>query len=172
MSRLPHRLRFCRIGALSEDPEVIEELHGLQAQGVRQAVFVSSTSGGRDVRYARICRTTGLSPQWVTAQWSSQDVLDRIIAGRIEAVCVGVNTRYLPAWFCGHRFDKAFIDGLPPGVDPLGANGEFRTCVTNSLLFREPVLLTIDGRYRYHSSGEAGGDQCWTALLRRPLWTA
>jgi diphthamide synthase (EF-2-diphthine--ammonia ligase) len=162
-----------RAGTFSDDQEIMEELHGLHAQGVRQAVFVSTGSAARDSRYSRIGMVTGLAPQWISGRWSRQEVLDRLVAGRIEAMCVGVNTRFLPAWFCGRRFDKEFLDDLPHGVDALGTNGEFRTCVTQSLLFHAPVSLTVNGRYRYRSSDvEGDSNTCWTAFLKRPRWTS
>jgi diphthamide synthase (EF-2-diphthine--ammonia ligase) len=161
-----------RAGAFSEDQEIIEELRGLHAQGVRQAVFITSGSRARDARYSRIGEETGLAPHWVRGRWSRPRVLASLTRCGIEAVCVGVNTRFLPPTFCGRHYDAAFINELPRGIDICGANGEFRTCIINSGLFREPLALALDGRYRYRSSEEAGSDVCWTALLRRPVRSA
>jgi diphthamide synthase (EF-2-diphthine--ammonia ligase) len=43
----------------------------------------------------------------------------------------------------GRKFDHAFLDELPQGVDPCGENGEFHTCVLAGPMFREPLCAAV-----------------------------
>ncbi len=43
-----------------------------------------------------------------------------------------LNPQKLPASLCGARYDAAFLQKLPFGVDPCGEIGEFRTIVAHA----------------------------------------
>jgi diphthamide synthase (EF-2-diphthine--ammonia ligase) len=45
--------------------------------------------------------------------------------------------------YAGRRFDGAFLDDLPSGVDPCGENGEFHTFVVASPDFAAPVNIVV-----------------------------
>jgi uncharacterized protein (TIGR00290 family) len=66
-----------------------------------------------------------------------------------------VDTQQLDARFAGNPFDATLLEGLPPGVDPCGENGEFHTCVHAGPMFSAPLQLqqgeTVlrDGRFAY-----------------------
>lgn len=66
----------------------------------------------------------------------------RMIDSGVEAVITCVDPKKLPPSFAGRRFDHAFLDELPPGVDPCGENGEFHTCVLAGPMFRKRLLAT------------------------------
>ena len=51
------------------------------------------------------------------------------IADGFKAYIVCVDTRKLDASFAGREYDTAFLDDLPPGIDPCGENGEFHSFV-------------------------------------------
>ena len=46
-----------------------------------------------------------------------------------QAYVVCIDTRRLDASFAGREYDAAFLDDLPPEIDPCGENGEFHTFV-------------------------------------------
>jgi uncharacterized protein (TIGR00290 family) len=56
-----------------------------------------------------------------------------------KAIVVCVDTTALPRDFAGAEFDDAFLDALPPGVDPCGENGEFHTFVYAGPPFARPI---------------------------------
>jgi diphthamide synthase (EF-2-diphthine--ammonia ligase) len=86
------------------------------------------------------------------------DVVAEVFARGIDAVCVCVNTRYLPATFCGRRYDADFVAALPPGVDACGENGEFHTFVTDAPRFRRPVTARVAHIDQYVAPAAQGGD--------------
>lgn len=59
----------------------------------------------------------------------------------IDARVVNLDPRLVPAQLCGSRFDRDFLDRLPPGVDPCGERGEFHTVVANGPGFAAPLNL-------------------------------
>lgn len=70
---------------------------------------------------------------------------DEMIALGIEAYIVAINLDVMPANLCGVRFDKDFLNTLPPNIDPCGENGEFHTVVTNMMHFSSPIEIVIGG---------------------------
>lgn len=54
-----------------------------------------------------------------------------MLAVNLEAYIVTLDPKKLPAELCGARYDEAFLDALPEGVDPCGEYGEFHTVVAN-----------------------------------------
>jgi uncharacterized protein (TIGR00290 family) len=92
-------------------------------------------------------------------------VVDDVLRRGIKALCVCVNTRWLPQSFCGRPFDRQFIADLPVGVDPCGENGEFHTFVTHAPKFQWPVPASVSGLRSYTGPAEYGGEQFWFAEL-------
>jgi len=72
-----------------------------------------------------------------------------------RAVLTCVDTTQLDAKFAGREFDDAFLDELPPAVDPCGERGEFHTYVWDGPHMRHPVPVVAgervlrDGRFQY-----------------------
>jgi uncharacterized protein (TIGR00290 family) len=60
-----------------------------------------------------------------------------------EAHVVCVDTRRLDASFAGREYDAAFLDDLPPEIDPCGENGEFHTFVHAGPCFDRPVPCRV-----------------------------
>ena len=54
-----------------------------------------------------------------------------MITSGLKAIVTSVNPAALPPEFAGRWFDRELLADLPPGVDPLGENGEFHTCVVD-----------------------------------------
>jgi diphthamide synthase (EF-2-diphthine--ammonia ligase) len=66
-----------------------------------------------------------------------------MIDAGVEAVLTCVDPKKLSRSFAGRRFDHAFLDELPGGVDPCGENGEFHTCVLAGPMFGEPLRAAV-----------------------------
>ena len=60
-----------------------------------------------------------------------------------EAYVVCVDTRMLDASFAGRDYNAAFLDDLPPGIDPCGENGEFHSFVHAGPFFDRPVPCRV-----------------------------
>ena len=69
-------------------------------------------------------------------------LLDFIDRG-FKAVVVCVDGARLDASFAGRMLDRAFLDALPPDVDPCGENGEFHSFVFDGPLFRGALSFHI-----------------------------
>ena len=87
------------------------------------------------------CEKAGLQavfPLWLE---SRRALADEMLARRIRATLVCVDTRRLDASFCGVEYDAALIARLPDGVCPCGEDGEFHTFVWDAPGFSEPLPL-------------------------------
>ena len=60
-----------------------------------------------------------------------------------HAYVVCVDTRRLQASYAGRDYDAAFLDDLPPGIDPCGENGEFHSFVYAGPGFDRPVACRV-----------------------------
>ncbi len=134
-------------------------LEPLVEAGVTHAVFgdlfLADLRAWRETQLAR-WSLTGVFPLW---QIPSLQLLDEFWAAGFATVVVSVNSAYLDASFCGRVLDRAFVDGLPPGVDPCGENGEFHTFVYQAPYFSAPIPIrigeTVSKKYTYQTdSGE------------------
>jgi uncharacterized protein (TIGR00290 family) len=63
-----------------------------------------------------------------------------------EAYVVCVDTRKLDAAFAGRAYDAAFLDDLPPVIDPCGENGEFHSFVHAGPCFDRRVACRVGAR--------------------------
>jgi uncharacterized protein (TIGR00290 family) len=82
---------------------------------------------------------SGLEPLFPIWHEPTEPLARRMIDAGLEAVLTCVDAKRLPRAFAGRKFDYAFLNDLPHGVDPCGENGEFHTCVTAGPMFRHPV---------------------------------
>ncbi len=80
---------------------------------------------------------SGLEPLFPLWQEPTGQLAQRMIEAGLEAVITCVDPKRLPRSFVGRKFDHELLEGLPPGVDPCGENGEFHTCVLAGPMFRE-----------------------------------
>ena len=76
---------------------------------------------------------------------SSLELARRFINLGFRALVVCVDTSVLPVEFAGREYDAAFLERLPPGVDPCGENGEFHTFVFDGPIFRRPIAVQAGG---------------------------
>ena len=82
---------------------------------------------------------TGFTPLFPIWGEDTRDLALKMTESGLRAVVTAVNTAKLPAEFAGRWFDKRFLADLPSGVDPLGENGEFHTCVVDGPMFSAPI---------------------------------
>ena len=101
-----------------------------------------------DVRAYRIRQLEGSGLQPIFPIWGEPtlELARRMVDAGLEAIVTCVDPKQLPAEFVGRRFDHAFLDALPDGVDPCGENGEFHTCVTAGPMWPGRIELSVGER--------------------------
>ena len=95
-----------------------------------------------DIREYRECSLadTGFSPIFPIWGADTPALAEEMLAAGLKAVVTAVSpTGKLDHSFAGRWFDRAFLNDLPPGTDPLGENGEFHTCVLDGPMFPTPI---------------------------------
>lgn len=99
----------------------------------------------QDIRAYRVKQLEGSGLEPLFPIWGQPtDRLARcMVDSGLEAVVTCVDPKKLPRSFVGRKFDHAFLDEIPEGVDPCGENGEFHTCVLAGPMFREPLQATV-----------------------------
>jgi diphthamide synthase (EF-2-diphthine--ammonia ligase) len=98
-----------------------------------------------DIRDYRIkeLEGSGLKPLFPIWHEPTELLARRMIDAGVEAVVTCVDPKKLSPSFAGRKFDHAFLNELPQGVDPCGENGEFHTCVLAWPTFREPLRAAV-----------------------------
>jgi uncharacterized protein (TIGR00290 family) len=86
-------------------------------------------------------KPTGLEAIFPLWDLPTDTLASAMIAAGLRARLVCVDTRQLPATFCGRDFDAALLRELPSQIDPCGERGEFHTCVYDGPMFASPLLL-------------------------------
>ena len=84
-------------------------------------------------------RGTGFTPIFPVWGADTTQLAQEMIASGMRAIITALNPTKVPADFAGRWFDTDLLADLPEGVDPLGENGEFHTCVVDGPMFRSPV---------------------------------
>ncbi len=82
---------------------------------------------------------TGFTP--IFPVWGEDTTLlaQKMVASGLRAIITALNPTKVPADFAGRWFDAELLADLPDGVDPLGENGEFHTCVVDGPMFSSLV---------------------------------
>ena len=88
-------------------------------------LFLEDVRAYREEQLARVGKSA-LFPLWGR---DTAALAHSFIEDGFEAYVVCVDTRKLDASFAGREYDAAFLDDLPPGIDPCGENGEFHSFV-------------------------------------------
>jgi uncharacterized protein (TIGR00290 family) len=88
-------------------------------------LFLEDVRAYREEQLARAGKSA-LFPLWGR---DTAALAHSFIEDGFEAYVVCVDTRKLDASFAGRQYDAAFLDDLPPGIDPCGENGEFHSFV-------------------------------------------
>jgi uncharacterized protein (TIGR00290 family) len=117
---------------------------------VEQAVadgFTTAAFGDlflEDVRHyrERHLAGTGLTPLFPLWGRNTAELAREMVGAGVKATVTCVDPRVLDRRFAGRRFDAAFLNELPPGVDPCGERGEFHTVVTAGPMFNREITVT------------------------------
>ncbi len=91
---------------------------------------------------------TGFTPIFPIWGEPTEALAERMITAGLRAIVTAVNTTQLDGVFVGRWFDHEFLADLPSGVDPLGENGEFHTCVVDGPMFSTPIKARPGRRIR------------------------
>lgn len=91
----------------------------------------------------RQLENSGLQPLFPIWHQPTDSLARRMIDAGVIAVVTCVDPKQLSPSFTGRKFDHAFLDDLPDGVDPCGENGEFHTCVIAGPMFREALHVSV-----------------------------
>jgi len=84
------------------------------------------------------CGMTGVFPLW---QEDTRVLVQEFIDRRFKAIICCTNDAQLTRSEVGRSLDAAFVQGLPPGVDPCGENGEYHSFVHDGPIFRRPIAF-------------------------------
>ena len=84
-------------------------------------------------------KDTGFTPIFPVWEEDTTLLAEKMIASGLHAIITALNPIKVPADFAGRWFDTELLADLPDGVDPLGENGEFHTCVVDGPMFSSPV---------------------------------
>ena len=82
---------------------------------------------------------TGFTPIFPVWEEDTTLLAEKMIASGMRAIITALNPTKVPDDFAGRWFDTELLADLPDGVDPLGENGEFHTCVVDGPMFSSPV---------------------------------
>ena len=86
---------------------------------------------------------SGLEPLFPIWHEPTEPLARRMIDAGVEAFLTCVDPKKLSRSFAGRKFDHAFLNDLPEGVDRCGENGEFHTCVLAGPMFREALPAAV-----------------------------
>ena len=102
-------------------------------------LFLEDVRAYREEQLARAGKSA-LFPLWGR---DTAALARSFIEDGFEAYVVCVDTRKLDASFTGREYDAAFLDELPPGIDPCGENGEFHTFVNAGPCFDHEIPCRV-----------------------------
>ena len=120
-----------------------ERLERYKKHGVRRVVFgdifLADLKKYRDENLAKL-GMSGIYPLWLQ---DTRELVKRFLALGYETILACIDTRVVPESFAGRAIDDAFLNDLPPNVDPCGENGEFHTFVWKGPMFATPLALRL-----------------------------
>jgi uncharacterized protein (TIGR00290 family) len=128
--------------------EVYDNLMGeamlkLKAKGVGGVVFGDIFLS--DVRAYREARLSEVGMRAIFPLWGepTDKLVREFLSEGYSGIVSCVDTKVLPAEFCGRWLDESFFASLPESVDPCGENGEFHSFVTSAPFFSTPINVRV-----------------------------
>ncbi len=128
--------------------EVYDNLMGeamlkLKAKGVSGVVFGDIFLS--DVRAYREARLSEVGMRAIFPLWGepTDKLVREFLSEGYNGIVSCVDTKVLPAEFCGRWLDESFFASLPESVDPCGENGEFHSFVTSAPFFSAPINVRV-----------------------------
>lgn len=127
-------------------------------RGVDRVVFADLfLENVRAYREAQLA-DTGLEGWWPLWGRDTTDLAAAFLDAGFRATVVAADASAIDETAVGVPFDDAFLEGLPPTVDPCGEHGEFHTFVWDGPPFEAPVPIEVgetvtrpvgDGEFHY-----------------------
>lgn len=92
----------------------------------------------------KVCAESNIEAIFPIWMIDTKELAEKIIDSGFKAIVVSVRADIEASekWL-GSIIDKVFIQGLAPGIDPCGENGEFHTFVYDGPLFKRPVTFNL-----------------------------
>lgn len=119
-----------------------ERMLHYKAQGVEVVafgdIFLEDLRAWREGNLAEI-GMRAIFPLWKS---DTRALVEEFVGlGFASRICC-VNDAYLDQSALGRDVDLAFVESLPPGVDPCGENGEFHSFAYAGPIFKTPLAIT------------------------------
>ncbi|MEZ8217292.1 MJ0570-related uncharacterized domain-containing protein [Candidatus Fervidibacteria bacterium JGI MDM2 SSWTFF-3-K9] len=137
-----------------------EAMLKLKAKGVEGVIFGDIFLS--DVRAYREARLSEVGMVAIFPLWGepTDKLVHKFLSEGYSAIVSCVDTKVLPADFCGRWLDESFFASLPDSVDPCGENGEFHSFVTSAPFFSAPIKVRVGekvqrGQFAYCDLEEA-----------------
>ena len=120
-------------------------LEDYAALGIRQMVFGDIFL--EDVRKYRENLLAPIEMGGLYSLWGedTSELAQEFIRLGFRTKIAVVDSQSLDASFVGVAYDSAFLERLPPAVDPCGERGEFHTFVYDGPVFSSPIQHTNGG---------------------------
>ena len=122
---------------------MLRALERARAEGVTRMVFGDLFL--EEVRAYREQRLSGTGMEPVFPLWgrNTGGLAREMIAGGVRAYVTCLDPRVTPREMAGSAFDTAFVERLPPDIDPCGENGEFHTFAWDGPGFSQAIPVQI-----------------------------
>jgi uncharacterized protein (TIGR00290 family) len=104
-------------------------------------LFLADLRAYREQRMAEVGREARF-PLWGA---DTETLARAVVDAGFRATVVSLDLERLPETALGRRYDHAFLDALPPDVDPCGERGEFHTFVSAGPVLRRPLDVRQGG---------------------------
>jgi uncharacterized protein (TIGR00290 family) len=136
------------------ESRVGEALRSARARGIGHAAFGDLFLEDIRAYRERLISEVGITPLFPLWGRETGALARAFLAEGYGARIVAVDRMRLSPDLAGRPYDQAFLDGLPPGVDPCGENGEFHTFVHAGPVFSRPLEVhagrrSTQGGYEY-----------------------
>ena len=105
----------------------LSALSAARAEGLEFLVFGDLSLEDRRERLSFLVGKTGMEATFPLWGRDSREHARELTNACVSSWVCAVDTGVLPAELAGERFDRAFVDALPEGVDPVGEGSEFHT---------------------------------------------
>lgn len=139
----------------------------LRSQGIEAFAFgdlsISGARGFKEEQFGPL----GIEVLEPLEAMTSAESVTRFLDAGFAATTVVIDADVLGINHLGVPLDRAFVDGLPPGIDPAGELGEYHSFVHDGPIFTVPVAF-VPGKPRYLER-EIGTTQ---GLRRYRYWLA
>lgn len=141
----------------------------LRSQGIEAFAF-----GDLDVSGARALKEEQFGPLGIEVLeplegMTSTESVSTFLAAGFAATTVVIDADALGVEHLGVTLNRAFLDGLPPRVDPAGELGEYHSFVHDGPVFGAPVAFVPGGhRYVEHDIGTTTGVRRYRYWLATP----